>query len=141
MVVVAVVTTGFKLWSKHKEKQTVLTGSVVLPVYDDSAFNTRAPENVRIKVEVLNATTERGLARRATQYLRDRGFDVVAMGNSSEKIDSTIVLDRIGNAEHAAIVAKAMHGRVEARPDTSRYLDVTVLVGKDWAPPPLPFYP
>ena len=27
------------------------------------------------------------------------------------------------------------------RPDSVRYLDVTVLVGGDWRPPPLPFYP
>src|SRR5205814_750511 len=44
----------------------------------------RAPQDVRIRVEVLNATQTRGLARRATFYLRDRGFDVVGSGNVVE---------------------------------------------------------
>jgi len=102
----------------------------------------RAPENVRIKVQVLNATRTRGLARRATMHLRDRGFDVVEIGTESQGLDSTLVLDRSGHPEWAALVAKAMGGaRVEARPDSSRYLDVTVLVGASWRPPTEPFYP
>src|SRR5688500_15629435 len=40
----------------------------------------RAPAGVRIRVRVLNATRRRGLARRATFMLRDRGFDVVETG-------------------------------------------------------------
>jgi len=47
------------------------------------------PDSVRIKVEVLNASGQRGLARRVTQYLRDRGFDVVSVGNAPEEYDSS----------------------------------------------------
>jgi len=101
-----------------------------------------APQSERVRVQVLNATTVRGLARRATMVLRDRGFDVVEMGTSGEQRDSTLVLDRSGHPEWAALVAKAMGGaRVEARPDSSRYLDVTVLVGASWRPPTEPVYP
>lgn len=100
------------------------------------------PQSERIRVQVLNATTVRGLARRATRHLRDRGFDVVEMGTSSEQQDSTLVLDRSGHPEWAQRVADAMGGaRVESRPDTSRYLDVTVLIGRTWRPPAEPFYP
>ena len=109
--------------------------------FDDDSYNVVAPAGVRIKVEVQNATATRGLARRATLYLRDRGFDVVAFGNASERRDSTVVLDRSGKADFAALVAKAMKARAESRPDSSRYLDVTVLIGSDWRPPALPFYP
>jgi hypothetical protein len=99
------------------------------------------PQGVRIKVEVLNATKVRGLARKATFYLRDRGFDVVAMGTAREQRAATVVLDRSNHPEWAALVGKAFNAKVESRPDSSRYLDVTVLVGNDWRPPPLPFYP
>jgi hypothetical protein len=99
------------------------------------------PSGVRIKVEVLNATKIKGLARKATLFLRDRGFDVVAVGTSKEQRTTTLVLDRSGHAEWAALAAKAFNAKVEARPDTSRYLDVTVLIGSDWHPPLLPFYP
>jgi hypothetical protein len=101
-----------------------------------------APAGVRIRVEVLNATRVRGLARRATMHLRDRGFDVVNVGTSREPRDSTLVLDRSGHPDWAALVGRALGGaRVEAAPDSSRYLDVTVLVGATWRPPSEPFYP
>lgn len=101
-----------------------------------------APAGVRIRVEVLNATRVRGLARRATMHLRDRGFDVVSVGTSPEVRDSLVVLDRSGHPDWAALVARALGGaRVEQAPDSSRYLDVTVLIGTTWRPPAEPFYP
>jgi len=101
----------------------------------------RAPEGVRIKVEVLNATQTRGLARKATLYLRDRGFDVVGSGNVSEQRAKSIVYDRSGHKEWARLVGRAMAAPVVVRPDSSRYLDVTVLIGGDWRPPAQPFHP
>jgi hypothetical protein len=101
-----------------------------------------APPGVRIRVQVLNATATRGLARRATAFLRDRGFDVVELATAPQPRDSTLVIHRSGNTAWAQLVARALGGaRVESRPDSSRYLDVTVLVGRDWAPPANPFYP
>ena len=102
----------------------------------------RAPDGVRIKVEVLNATRNRGVARRVTLYLRDRGFDVVAMGNSGRLQSNTVVLDRSKHPEWAGLIAKALRAdSTLERPDSSRYLDATVLIGTDWAAPALPFYP
>jgi hypothetical protein len=96
----------------------------------------------RVRVQVLNATTTRGLARRATMALRDRGFDVVETGTSATQLDSTLVLDRSGHPDWARRVSDALGGaRIEARPDSSRYLDVTVLIGRSWRPPSEPFYP
>jgi LytR cell envelope-related transcriptional attenuator len=100
-----------------------------------------APPGVRIKVEVLNATLTKGLARRATTYLRDRGFDVLETGTYKKQLGKTLVIDRSNHPEWAKLVAAAFAGIVEEKPDSSRYLDVTVLVGADWRPPPLPFYP
>lgn len=116
---------------------------LTLPTASGSAAGAaEAPDGVRIRVEVLNATTTPRLARHATRYLRARGFDVVEIGNASEKLDSTLVLDRTGNPEWASRVAAAMDGaRVEARPDSSRYLDVTVLVGASWRLPAESFHP
>ena len=74
--------------------------------------------------------------------LRDRGFDVVEMGTAPAQRDSTLVIHVGGPPEWAARVANAFGGaRVESRPDTSRYLDVTVLIGASWRPPAEPFYP
>lgn len=101
----------------------------------------KAPAGTRIKVEVINATRTNGLARRATSFLRDRGFDVVGSGTASEQRTTTLVLDRSGHPEWAYLVGRAVKGKVEASPDSSRYLDVTVLLGADWRPPPQPFDP
>jgi hypothetical protein len=100
------------------------------------------PSTPRVRVQVLNATRTRGLARRAMLYLRDQGFDVVEVGTTSAMRDTTLVLDRSRHPEWARNVATSLGAaRVESRPDTSRYLDVTVLVGSSWRPPAQPFYP
>ncbi len=100
------------------------------------------PDSVRIKIEVLNATNIRGLARRGTFHLRDLGFDVVSSGNSTEKLDSTVVIIRSGRPEWAELAAKALGGaRIQTRPDTSRYLDLTILLGASWRPPLETFHP
>jgi len=120
----------WQIWAWH-------SGSKESYAPDDA----RAPEGVRIKVEVLNATKTKGLARRATLYLRDRGFDVVGSGNVSEQRITTIVYDRSSHPEWARLVARAMNAPVVSRPDSSRYLDVTVLLGANWHAPALPFHP
>ena len=105
----------------------------------------RAPEGVRIRVEILNATATPRLAQSATRLLRDRGFDVVATGNSPTRRDSTLVLDRTNHPEWARLVASVLgrtgSGAVELRPDTSRYVDITVLLGAEWTPPTKAFHP
>lgn len=107
-----------------------------------SAAESRAPDGVRIRVQVLNSTKTRGLARRATLLLRDHGFDVVDMGSVGSQRDTTVVLDLSGHPDWAQRVAKAMGvARVETRPDTSRYLDIAVVLGATWRPPAGPFYP
>lgn len=100
------------------------------------------PDSTRVKVEVLNATDTRGLARRAMFDLRDAGFDVVYYGNTSERADSTVVRDRSGHGAWAALAAKAMHGAtIEESPDSSHFLDLTILVGRNWTPAREPLYP
>jgi hypothetical protein len=102
----------------------------------------RAPKGARIRVQVLNTTKTRGLARRATQLLRDRGFDVVEVGTVGPTMDTTLVLDLSGHPAWAEAVAKVMApAHTRARRDSSRYLDVTVLVGSSWRPPAEPLDP
>jgi hypothetical protein len=101
-----------------------------------------APPNTRVRVEIINATKTRGLARRATRLLRDRGFDVVTFTTSTTLQDSTVVLDRTNHPDWARLVGQALGGaQVVARPDTSRYVDVTVVLGTSWRAPPQPFSP
>ncbi len=100
------------------------------------------PAGTRIRVEVLNTTTTRGAARRVSLYLRDAGFDVVRYAGEGPARDSTLILDRSGHPEWAALVSRALGGAaVESRPDSSRYVDVTVLIGRTVRTPAQAFYP
>lgn len=99
-------------------------------------------DSLRIKIEVLNGTDIRGLARRGTFALRDLGFDVVGTGNSSEKVDSSVVYVHSGRMDWGELAAQGLGGaRVIARPDSSRYLDLTVVLGRAWRPPAETFHP
>lgn len=116
----------------------VLLGSLVLGLRGGGEGSTLpgvlGGEGPRVRVEVLNASGIPGLARAATERLRQSGYDVVYFGNGrSFAPDSSLVLDRVGTMENAASVAEAVGiGRVGSRPDTSLYLDVTVVLGRDW---------
>jgi hypothetical protein len=101
-----------------------------------------APEGVRVRVQVLNGTRVRGLARRATILLRDRGFDVVETGTTSAQADTTLVLDLSGHPEWAKRVASLFPpARVQARSDSSRYLDIAVVIGSSWRAPAEALHP
>ena len=92
----------------------------------------------RVRVEVLNGGGQAGAAREATDQLRDLGFDVVFFGNAGTfEEDSSRVLDRMGRLEVARDVADALGIRnVRSEPDANLYLDVTVVLGRDWVPAP-----
>lgn len=89
----------------------------------------------RVRVEVLNAGGVAGVAREVMNLLRDDGFDVVQYGNAgSFDRDSTVVIDRVGRSELAEGVANALGIRnVLSEPDPNLFVDVTVLLGRDWA--------
>lgn len=97
----------------------------------------RAPVGIRVQVEVLNGTMTRGLARRATRQLRDAGFDVVLIGTSRTPADSTRVIVRTGHADWAQRAARAIGGAaISVERDTLRYVDLTIVLGATYRPPP-----
>ena len=105
-----------------------------MAVVDDSLA--RAPRDRRVRVRVLNASGTRGYARRATLELRDRGFDVVEYETEQGKARSgTLIVSHTGHGDWAERLQRAFGtGTIEARPDSLRYVDLTVFVGRDWKP-------
>ncbi len=91
----------------------------------------------RIRVEVLNAAGVDRLASRATERLRELGFDVVYYGNAEEfGRDTSVAIARLDSVEPARRAADALGlQQVEHRPDRNLYLDVTVILGTDWIEP------
>ena len=93
-----------------------------------------APPVERVRVEVLNAGGVAGRARLATERLREIGFDVVSFGNAGTfDRETTAVVDRVGRPELAQAVARVLGVEaVVSEPDPNLFVDVTVLLGKDW---------
>lgn len=92
----------------------------------------------RVRVEIYNAGGLDGMARAATERLRDVGFDVVTFGNA-ESFDPerpSEVVDRVGRTDLAQAVAAALRiDNVHSDPDPNLFVDVTVVVGRDWVGP------
>lgn len=96
----------------------------------------RQPIDERVRVEVLNGGGRAGMARAATDELRQAGFDVVDMGNAASfDRDTSVVLDRVGRMDLARGVAESLgiHS-VQAQLDSGRFVEATVVLGADWKP-------
>jgi hypothetical protein len=88
-----------------------------------------------IQVSVLNACGEKGIASKTRDYLRKRGFDVVEIGNYSEKLDSSIVFDRLGDLKSSNKTAYAMgipSKNIIQEVDSSLFLRCTIVLGSDF---------
>jgi hypothetical protein len=89
-------------------------------------------------VEVLNGTSQTGLARRGTRALRAEGFDVVFFGNAAP-VDSTQIVVRRGSDRIGARLVEALGGGIiRFEEDTLRRVDATVILGGDYHPSPAP---
>lgn len=95
------------------------------------------PTGAIIQVEVRNGCGEAGVAETLTRFLRQRGFDVVEVGNHTTfDVAETHVIDRVGAPETARRVAEALgvaeaQIREDVRPQY--FLDATIVIGKDYA--------
>jgi hypothetical protein len=89
-----------------------------------------------IQLDVLNGSGVPKLSQRFTDYLRARGFDVVETGNyKNSQVELTRVIDRAGQIKAAQQVADALgipKERVVQELDKNAYLDVSVVIGKDF---------
>jgi len=87
-------------------------------------------------VEILNGTTERGLAARTAEIFGSFGYDVVAVGNASAlDYAKTVLIDRFGDKEALATIAAVIKcaNYSEAAEYTGKIkADYTIILGKDF---------
>jgi hypothetical protein len=129
-----VVLSAAAAWWQIRDRPVIGAATRALTAGDASLA--RAPIDVRVRVRVLNASGTRGYARRATLEFRDRGFDVVEYDTEREEPRrSTLIVSHTGHPDWAERLRRAAAtGTIEARPDSLRYLDLTIFVGRDWKP-------
>ena len=90
-----------------------------------------------IQLEVMNGAGVDGLAAEMSDYLRDVGFDVVAVDNYVQSdMARTVVMDRIGNPDAAQQIALALgleEDRIQQELKPTWFLDASVIIGQDYA--------
>ncbi len=98
--------------------------------------NSKKVLSTPVQVEVLNGCGIAGAADNVTNFLRDRKFDVVQMGNyRTFDIDESIVIDRKGNMKTAENIADSLginKLNVIQQVNKNYLLDVSIIVGKDY---------
>ncbi|MDX1494566.1 MAG: LytR C-terminal domain-containing protein [Longimicrobiales bacterium] len=105
---------------------------------DTLADPSRVWTGERVRVEVFNAGGVTGMARAATEELRAAGFDVVTFDNARtfDPERPSEVIDRVGRTDIAQAVAAAIGiDNVQSDPDPNLFVEVTVVVGRDWVGP------
>ncbi|MEP6763385.1 MAG: LytR C-terminal domain-containing protein [Gemmatimonadaceae bacterium] len=142
-ILVIGVASGGTWWWKSRAVPGTKDGPIASTSGTENDTLARAPTGVRVRVRVVNTTQIDGLAKIATALLRDRGFDVVDYDADKKKLrETTLVQTNTGHDDWSERVLRALGvGATESRPDSSRYVDVTVLIGSDWKPPAQPFRP
>ncbi|MDW8153784.1 MAG: LCP family protein [Armatimonadota bacterium] len=86
------------------------------------------------RVEVLNASEVPGMAREVAARLERMGFLVVRVGLAPKPRNQTAILSHRGDARLARAVREMLGtGALATRPTRNVYVDLTVLVGRDYA--------
>ena len=87
-----------------------------------------------IQVDVRNASGKNRAGRSAMAFLRERGFDVVEISTSPEQVDSSMVIDRVGDRTSALKVARSLgiaDTLVVSEIDSMLFVRASVILGND----------
>ncbi|ROL58120.1 LytR family transcriptional regulator [Bacteroidetes/Chlorobi group bacterium ChocPot_Mid] len=91
--------------------------------------------NEMIQISVLNGCGVKGLASKVRDYLRDKGFDVVDVGNYNQQTKFSFVIDWIGDTLSAKKLANAIgvpESKIIHDIDSSLYLRGSIVIGSDF---------
>jgi len=101
-----------------------------------SASNVATANSKIYTVEILNGTTEKGLAARTADIFGSFGYDVVAVGNAKTlDYQKTVLIDRFGDKEALSSIAgviKCANFSEAAEYTGSIKADYTIILGKDF---------
>jgi len=103
------------------------------PTVERENMRVRADEH--IQVNVMNACGADGVAKKFSEFLRARKFDVPEYGNADRMEAESMVINRVGDSVSARKVAYALGippERVITDIDSSLYVRATVVIGADY---------
>ncbi len=115
---------------------TRTTSSGILPGADTSKTKITNQPNISIQINVLNGTGENRVAARFRDFLKEKGFDVVDMGNfKSSDIEKSYIIDKAGEMVKAKRIADALgisYRDIVQEINKSQFIDASVVIGKDF---------
>ena len=127
-----------ELWSAmrlDKPWPPVVPSPSATPAVSPSASATALPAAVLtpgdISFSVLNATSVVGLARTAGAELEAKGYDVIKVGNSTQRLTATEILYKSENLAEAQVLAKAV-GVTKLTLDETLASPMVLLIATDW---------
>ena len=88
------------------------------------------------RIQVLNATSVEGLAARTQQYLLSQGAQDVTTGNSNKLLVTSQIIDHTGKPyarKYLVDLLKINQYNIFYQPDPSSAVDITIILGSDWA--------
>ncbi len=91
--------------------------------------------NSNLRVEVLNGCGVNRLAIKVTEILREKGFNVVKIGDiKNEYFEESVVIERADeNMENGKYFARRIKCKnIGKDVDPALYLDVTLIIGADY---------
>lgn len=123
MILIFVISMIFKFISDNKTEKTA-----------DNQIG-RLDNNEMIQISVLNACGVKGLAAKVRDYMRNKGFDVVDVGNYNQQAKFSFVIDWIGDTLSAKKIANAIgvpESKIIHDIDSSLYLRGSIVIGSDY---------
>jgi LCP family protein required for cell wall assembly len=127
-----------ELWSAirlDKPWPPVVPSPSATPTVSPSASATAQPTAVLtpsdISISVLNATSVVGLARTAGDELEAKGYDVIKVGNSTQRLTASEILYKSENLAEAQSLAKNI-GVTKLTLDETLVSPVVLLIATDW---------
>ncbi len=99
------------------------------------AQSEQAARDIVIQLRILNATNVQGIARQTTDFLRQRGFDVVVSDNAAATQEHSQVVCLRGDTLAAQQLAYALgidKKQIYTELDSSLFLDCSVILGADY---------
>jgi len=121
-------------WVADKDKFKEILETVLAEDERSKEFKMR--DKSTIKIEILNGCGKAGVAKKMTDMLRKSGFDVVNTENADHfGYARTLAIDRTGLKVLGSRVAeeiKIKEDCVLSKPDPTRVVDVSVVIGQDF---------
>ncbi len=90
----------------------------------------------RIQLTVLNGSGQLDLARRFTDFLRARKFDVVEMSNYSRSdVEQSFIIDKVNDSSSSRKLAYALGvdpAKITLQVDSNAFVTAAFVIGKDY---------